>query len=374
MLPKTIALLLFGFILYGVSAQPVLSDPQAHPRAAQLYDFLGRSASQGILFGHQDDLSYGVDWWDVPGRSDVKDAVGSYPAVFGWDVGVITSKRNIDSVLFKSMLKGIHRVYKMGGINTISWHMVNPENGASSWDKSHSVPALLPGGKAHQTYLDRLDRFADFIGACQVFPFQKIPIVFRPFHEHNGDWFWWGKGNCTEQEYIDLWRFTVDYLRNEKNLHQLIYAFSPDRSRLQLDDFDQAYLYGYPGDDYVDILGLDDYWDVGKSQNKVSDSTQHLHLTASLQQLGNLARSKQKIAALTETGLDGLAKEAWYTQWLLEPMQAAEANIAWVLVWRNSTKKHHYVPYEGHPAFSDFRAFEAHSATLFLRDITNPYK
>ena len=60
------------------------------------------------------------------------------------------------------------------------------------------------------------------------------------------------KGTVSEEEYIRLFRFTVDYLKNEKNIHHLLYAFSPDRSRLVLDsNAVENYLYGYPGDAYV---------------------------------------------------------------------------------------------------------------------------
>jgi mannan endo-1,4-beta-mannosidase len=63
-----------------------------------------------------------------------------------------------------------------------------------------------------------------------------------------------------------LWQFTVHYLRDTKKLHNLIYVFSPDRSRWNLDDAPVDYLYAYPGDDYVDVLGIDNYRDVGSTE------------------------------------------------------------------------------------------------------------
>lgn len=47
---------------------------------------------------------------------------------------------------------------------------------------------------------------------------ELIPVIFRPYHEHNGDWFWWGKGVNSEEDYIKLWQFTVEYLRDEKDV------------------------------------------------------------------------------------------------------------------------------------------------------------
>ena len=331
------------------------------------------------MFGHQDDLAYGVGWWDEPGQSDVKRVTGTYSAVVGWDVGVIDAERNIDSVAFTSIISGVKYAYKMGAINTISWHMNSPLTGQSSWDQSPTVAAILPGGYAHEAYLDRLDKFAQLIRQCSVFPFQKIPIIFRPFHEHNGDWFWWGRGNCSEAEYIQLWRFTVDYLREEKRLHHLIYAFSPDKSRMSQDSTKASYLYGYPGDDYVDVIGLDNYWDVGHHHNRTSDSLQKVQLRESISVISDIAREKHKVAALTETGSDGLRIDNWYTQSLLEPVKTAcqgdeQSKLAWMLVWRNAGDSHFYVPPRNHTAESDFQRFAADPYTLFLKDIANPYK
>ncbi|MBK6282145.1 MAG: hypothetical protein IPF54_05280 [Draconibacterium sp.] len=81
-----------------------------------------------------------------------------------------------------------------------------------------------------------------------------IPILFRPFHEHTGSWFWWGKDLCSVEEYKVLWRFTVSYLQNEKNIHHLIYTYSTDRFKTA-----GEYLERYPGDDIIDVLGFDLY-------------------------------------------------------------------------------------------------------------------
>src|SRR5690606_16727078 len=192
-----------------------------------LYANLLTISNHGFLFGHQDDDAYGVNWRGDRKRSDVKDITGSYPAVHGWDIGKdLKLTQNIDSVPYKNMLKWIRQTYKRGGINTISWHWDNPVTKGSSWDKTPAVKEILPGGSAHSVFTEQLDQLARFFKKC------KSPVIFRPWHEHNGDWFWWGRGNCTEEEYIQLWQFTVKYLRDEQNIHNLIYAFSPDRSRL----------------------------------------------------------------------------------------------------------------------------------------------
>jgi mannan endo-1,4-beta-mannosidase len=281
---------------------------------------------------------------------------------------------NLDSVDFKKMRGWIKDTYKRGGINTISWHLDNPVSQKSAWDTVQSVIHILPRGFAHASYIEELDALADFLKSCKV-GFTKVPIIFRPFHEHNGGWFWWGKGNCTEQEYIQLWRYTVNYLKNEKDLHHLIYVFSPDRSRINLDSAKASYLYAYPGDDYVDVLGLDNYMDVGIPWNKKTSEEQKVDLIKILRTVSELASEKNKIAALTETGQEGLTNKEWFTQVILNPLKEnSDIKLAYFLLWRNANVKHHYAPYVGHPVTQDFIKFFNDPYTLFEADIQNIYK
>ncbi|UII19259.1 glycoside hydrolase family 26 protein [Fulvivirga ligni] len=377
---KPILLLIscFTFINYEVSAQQVkMVDAQATAKTQNLYQNLFKLSKSGMMFGHQDDLAYGVGWWNEADESDVKRITGKYPAVFGWDLGVIETGRhfNIDTVDFKNMRKWIKKAYKMGSINTISWHLNNPVNGANSWDKTPSVKQILPGGEFHATYVDYLDKVADFIKKCKV-GFTPIPIVFRPFHEHNGNWFWWGKGLASEEDYIQLYRFTVSYLRDERNIHQLIYAYSPDRSRLDMSTPETSYFYGYPGDDYVDIIGLDNYWDVGHGSNNASIEEQQEQFRKSLELINKIAQEKGKVAALTETGSFGVKDKEWFSKSILEPMEASgdDLKIAWMLVWRNRFRKETFTPYAKHPAVEDFQKFEDEDMTLFSGDFQNVYK
>ncbi|WP_258101465.1 glycoside hydrolase family 26 protein [Marinoscillum pacificum] len=366
---------IFYVPLVSISQEPI--DNQATKRTKSLLTNLHLIAERGFMFGHQDDQAYGVGWKEEKGRSDVKESVGTFPAVHGWDVGSRLDKdSNLDQVRFDNMRKWVKKAYKMGSINTFSWHLDNLTTGGNSWDKTPSVHDLLPGGSKHQAFVEQLDLLAEMFDSFNA-GFDKIPIIFRPWHEHNGDWFWWGKGNVSEEEYIELFRFTVDYLKNEKELHHLLYAFSPDRSRLRLDTIpEQNYLWGYPGDDYVDIIGIDNYGDVGRLGGLESAERQAHNFVESLKLITKIARDKGKVAALTETGLEGVTQSDWFTNIILNPVKQhrSEIAIAWVLVWRNANNTHHYAPYADHPSVPDFQLFEADSLTYFERDLKNPYK
>ena len=345
----------------------------ATPETVALYNNLFRLAEKGFMFGHEDDQAYGIGWWAEPGRSDVKEVTGSYPAVHGWDVGKIGTEMNLDSVRFDDMINWIAQTYERGGLNTISWHMDNLVSGGSTWEKTPTVKAILPGGDAHNLYLDKLQALTEFFRQCKSGD-TPVPIVFRPFHEHNGDWFWWGKGISEEEDYIALWRFTADYFKAQ-GIHQLLYAFSPDRSRMNLENAHEDYFYGYPGDEYVDIIGLDNYWDVGHGSNKKSLEESREDLIKSLQLITNIAKEKGKVAALTETGSNGIQPDDWFTRVLLEPIRENDEtiDIAWTLVWRNRFEDHAYAPYPGHPSAGDFIRFRNDPLTIFEADLQNLY-
>jgi len=370
-------LLVLGLLvsMITVSGQSLL-DSKASTKTEALYQNLIALADQGILFGHQDDDAYGVGWRAVPGRSDVKSVTGSFPAVHGWDLGKIEVgwSFNLDTVNFQKMHHWIRQVYKRGGVNTISWHIDNPVSKKSAWDKTPAVKDILPGGAQHAYFLAQLDLAADFLSKCKSGA-TRIPIIFRPWHEHNGDWFWWGKGNCTEAEYITLWKFTVEYLRDTKGLHHLIYAFSPDRSRIDMNEPQLSYLYGYPGDEYVDIIGLDNYMDVGVSKTEAEFALKIKDLIKVSETITSIAREKNKVAAITETGQESILNPTWYSQVLLEPFKDKQSiKLAYVMVWRNANKKHHYAPYPGHPAVADFINYYKDANTLFESDLTRIYK
>lgn len=351
-----------------------LVDKKATKQTQALYLNLFTLEQKGIMFGHQDGDAYGVKWKAEPGRSDVKEIVGDYPAIHGWDLGHMGKSKNLDGVEFAWMRDNIIKNYQRGGINTVSWHLENIITGGGSWDTTAQVvKSILPGGSHHQAYINQLNLISDFLSGCEV-DNVKVPIIFRPFHEHNGGWFWWGKGHCTEQEYIELWRFTVNYLKNTRKLHHLIYAFSPDRSRMNLLQARQSYLYGYPGDAYVDVIGLDNYMDVGIRWNKKSREEQQQDLLNVLRTISQLAIEKKKIAAFTETGLEGITNPVWFTEVILNPLKAnPDIKLSYFMVWRNANEKHHYAPYSGHLAEDDFKNFYKDPFTFFESDLTDIY-
>ena len=346
-----------------------LVDANATTETKLLFYNMKQLTEKGVMFGHQDATAYGIgwntqgsDWMFTSTRSDVKDVCDSHPAVYGWDIGDIGGQANLDGVNFDKMKFMIKQAYIRGGINTISMHIDNPVSGGDAWDVSNAVSEILQEGSSHESYKRTLDSIASFLSALQNEHGEAIPIIFRPYHEHTGSWFWWGQNICTKEEYINLWKFTVEYLRDTKNIHNLLYAYSPSGFIS-----DANYLERYPGDDYVDILGLDVY--------SLYNNSQISQMTNQLSRLVQLAESKDKIASLAEVGYNMIPITNWWTQYLLKAIKddPFSQRLSYLLVWRNWTTGHHFAPYPGHASAADFIKFYNDSLTIFEDDLPDVY-
>ena len=366
---------LFVFLVVNITqavsvwAQPALTDSHATAAASNLYAGLHRIAEKGCLFGHQDDLAYGVNWRYQPGRSDVKDACGDYPAVYGYDLGGIENEgaeRNLDGVPFKKIRQFIREGFERGGVITLSWHLNNPVfAGKSAWDTTRgTVEALLPGASHHQQFKEWLDRVADYVSSLKASNGTPIPVLFRPFHELTGNWFWWGKNNCSADAFKTLYRFVVYYLREVKQLHQLVLVYNTSDNFSTADEF----LERYPGDDVVDLISFDSY-QYGDSTANAWYRDKLIHLFTILAPVG---KAHQKPIALAETGFETIPSSNWWTTVVLPAVTCQP--VSYVLVWRNhglaswNNKMHYYAPYTGHPSVPDFIQFYQHKKTLFEKD------
>jgi mannan endo-1,4-beta-mannosidase len=347
------------------------SDKHADKGVVNLYRNLALLAPDYIMIGHQDALSYGIGWKKGTNRSDLKDLTGSHPAVFGWDIGAVElgTSVNLDSVPFDEMRKNIIQVYLEGGINTISWHAYNPVTGKNSWVEDKKSPniivaKILPGGSNHEEFKRQLDQVAEFIKSLKAPDGSLAPVIFRPWHENSGDWFWWGAKYCSVEEYQSLYRFTVQYLQNTHHLHNLLYAYSPDVG------FKDAaeYLERYPGDDIVDIIGLDDYNSLNTGHPE--------KLISNLEIIAQVAIDHKKIAAFTETGCNRVERKDYFTKELLPCLDHSELtrSISWVLFWRNADQKQYFLPAPGYPAAENFMEFTKNKQILLLNNIPDIYK
>jgi mannan endo-1,4-beta-mannosidase len=328
---------------------------------------LKRSASKGVIFGQQDALAYGLNadksrWIGDEGRSDVKTISGEHPGLIGYDLGHIEldSINNLDGVPFSRMKEDIRKNYERGGVNTISWHPNNPlDFSKTAWDKENFTIRKILSSEANKKQFEKtLDKLAAFFLSLKDSQGRDIPVIFRPYHEHTGSWFWWGADHCTPEEYKQFWRFTVDYLQKTKKVHNLLIAYSTDNFKNK-----EHYLERYPGDQYVDILGFDTY----HRNPPASDSAfiaNAKRMTATIRELGN---ASGKPFAITETGLEQLTETNWWTK-ILQPI-VQNSGLSYVLVWRNGRPDHYYAPFEGNNTVEDFRKLQQSGNILLEKKV-----
>ena len=354
--------LLFLVAPVSVFAQ-IMVDASATPLTKKAYASLFEIQKRGVVFGHQDDLAYGVGWKYIDGNSDIKLITGEYPGIYGWDIAHIEKKSttNIDKVPFDKIKRYIVEGFDRGGLITISWHAPNPLTGGDAWDTTHgTVASILPNGQKHQQYIQWLDRVTAFLQALKTKEGIQIPILFRPFHELTGNWFWWCKNSCSPDEFKQLWRFTVSYLRDKRQLHHLIYVYNTA-------DFGSSteFLDRYPGDEWVDVLSFDRYQFEGKNGTALFNEVMTNQLTI----LNQVAIQKNKPVALAETGYEAIPDPTWWTTTLYPLLK--KYPLAFVLVWRNhgfmpsTGKMHHYAPYPGHLSEADFKKFHSFPEIFF---------
>lgn len=360
------------FIVAFISCEtaPKPSDPEATKETVSLYRSLFRLQEKGVMYGHQDDLMYGSTWWYEKDRSDTKDFTGDYPAVAGFELGHIElgNERSLDSVSFTQIAEQVKAHYKRGGVITISWHLNNPltmqipdstgnRMHGTAWDVSSKevVSSILPGGGNHELFNTWLERLATFLAGLKDDDGTPIPFIFRPYHEHSGSFFWWGTGICTDDEYANLWRYTVEFLRDKKGIHNILYAYNTDRVTTL-----KQYMRGYPDDTYIDMLSLDMY-DRGEQFNAELDTA--------LNFVTKEAQLRHKLAALSETG-SRWGMDNWWSGVLLPIV--TKYKVGYVLTWRHAygmKQMPGMPPLPAKPFPDDFMNFYNSPKTLFLKEI-----
>jgi len=173
---------------------------------------------------------------------------GYHVAMTGADLGAYSASKQqvIDWLIDK---------WGEGYIVTLSYHMKNPYTGgsSSSMDLGGMTLAQL---RTYQPYLNIIDEAAGYL---QQLHNAGVKVIWRPFHEMNGGWFWWFGSGRTSANYNNfrlLWQHMYDRFTNTFGLTEMLWAFSPNRP---YDQYRADIPNWYPGHDYVDIVSTDYY-------------------------------------------------------------------------------------------------------------------
>ena len=381
-------------------AEVTLSDKDASAQAKALYSYLSSLGQAGqVLFGHQNDTHKCVASREGV-YSDTKDVTGSISGLTGLDslalTGVESGITDIEEAIKECVRIGKEAASE-GSILTLSLHMPNMGNdkitatpdASRKYDFSqcnfqeaqdlsnNCAQEVMPGGKYNEQFTTYLDIIADYAKGLG-----DIPVLFRPFHENNGGWFWWGSSATSGETYKAMFCYMADYLR-EKGVHNLIYVYSPNGPIESEEEYNER----YPGDDYVDILAFDYYDDIDALSTYGDSFFNSLRSTCNV--VKGLADKKGKIAAIAETGVrvtrDGSSEgimvkdnpvkgKNWYSN---VNKIAKETGMPYFLLWANFSDTNFYIPYKyndtkGQELINEFIDFYNEESSIFANG-TNFY-
>ncbi len=383
----------------------VLADADAISTARALYSYLeGLDKADQVIFGHQNDTHKCVGKNEGV-YSDTKDVTGSISGISGIDSLALTGAELGVSDVVQAVAQAAEiskKAASEGAIITLSTHMPNmssskikPAPGEkykydfSTCDFMESkdlsgncAKESLPGGKYNAQFTTYMDIIADYALLLQE---ENIPVLYRPYHEDNGNWFWWGAANTDAETYKALFRYTEDYLAS-RGVHNFIYIYSPNGPISSEED----YVKRYPGDDYVDIVGFDYYNDYNSYPAQYSDSFMD-SLRTTCQVVKSFGEKRGKVAVIAETGVRVMKKDGSDNEGLLvkdNPIKghdwyknvnqiAKEAGMSYFLAWANFSDTNFYVPYKngddkGQELINEFIDFYNEDSSIFANG-TNFY-
>ncbi|MBQ6175535.1 MAG: beta-mannosidase [Clostridia bacterium] len=278
------------------------ANPNLQPEARALLSWLGETEGKGILTGQhtqtrkQEELRL------------IERETGKLPAVCGFELLAYSPNIRLEGATEpcvteveynRGTLPLAMEWGKRGGIVTFTWHWFSPLGGRDKSFYSRNTDfdpslALEEGTQEHRAFVQDLDHMAQLL---RPFCEEHIPVLWRPFHEAEGDWFWWGrKGTAVAR---DLYRFMFRHYTDVHHLDNLIWVWNSPRPD------------GYVGDGYCDILSRDQY------------PPPHAHgaFRDKLDELKSIAPAKG--LAIAETGIlpdpEALVREKapwlWYMTW-----------------------------------------------------------
>ncbi len=244
-------ILLTGFFL-NVAAQYKLTNPNATKEAQELLNFLQSIRGKNILSGQHNyphEISiYSDSVLAITGKEAVV-----WGSDFSYHKNAVANRQNI---INEAIAK-----YKKGHIITLMYHQVRPQDDEpDGWKESVQNEVsdqqwedlLTPGTEIHKKWLEKVDTVAYYLKQLQD---KNIPVIWRPYHEMNGKWFWWGGKN----DFPRLWKMLYDRYVNHHKLNNLIWVWNANTPNKKETDNNMSYERYFPGLETVDILAVDVY-------------------------------------------------------------------------------------------------------------------
>jgi mannan endo-1,4-beta-mannosidase len=309
------------------ASQAAPANPNTTASARAILDYLHQlpNQTQGkIISGQFGAYGSGENYASAAGSLQaVFNKTGQWPGMTGMDCMMEDGMGEV--------VRYLTDMWNQGYLVNLSCHFKNPWTGGGSSDlggNGNLRNLITAGAPGNAAWISTLDTLATHL---QTLEDRGVVVIWRPLHENNGPWFWWG--DKTPADFIALWQHMFNYFTNVKGLNNLLWAYSPNH---EWDEWATEVLVNYPGANYVDIVGMDKYMGCsgGNAENPIDLARSYSDLV-----------STGKPVALLELGLIP-ASGACYDvnpypyrwDYLIRDIKASYPRIvmfqAWEYVWQ----------------------------------------
>ncbi|WP_425280421.1 PA14 domain-containing protein [Paenibacillus camerounensis] len=232
----------------SVTGAPVNSNASAE--AVKLLDKLYAVSGNAIITGQH-------DYFESPDElsNKLKGTSGQYAALHGYELGAIGGQSESGvAAQRKNIVWSATNWHKAGGIVAMTFHQSLPGtkyewgNVQKNITQAEFNKYVTPGTTEYNALIADLDKVAVSLKSLRD---AGVPILWRPYHEMNGGWFWWGKKN----NFAALWNIMYDRFVNVHQLNNLLWVWNPNAPNSNSDPYELT----YPGADKVDVLAVDIY-------------------------------------------------------------------------------------------------------------------
>lgn len=224
-------------------AQMKLSNKNSNPTTVAVFEYICDTYENKIITGQQEST-----WLDTPEyeMNYILDATGFLPAMRGLDF------MNDD---FDGVTERAADWWNKGGLVTICWHCGPDFSGNYDNCKEDEIRnwdlVLTDGTPENKAFIENMDKAGKALSALQD---KGVTVLWRPFHEFDGAWFWWGKGGS--ENFKKLWIMMYNHFTNDLQLNNLIWVLGYSHNGK---DYHGKPADWYPGDEFCDIVGADSY-------------------------------------------------------------------------------------------------------------------
>ncbi len=234
-----------------VQAASLPINPNASQEARNLLSYMYSLEGNHILSGQHDFLESPNEYVE-----QIKTNTGKYPAIHGYEMGPIKGQtESVAASQRQGVVNSAIAWHNAGGIVTMMYHQNKPGTGYC-WSgcvqpgitAAEFNTILTPGTPQNTALISEIDKVAVYLKQLRD---AGVPVLWRPYHEMNGGWFWWGG----QTDFWKLWDLMYDRYTNFHGLNNLIWVWNPNAPNSSVG----AYSAYFPGVNKVDVLAVDIY-------------------------------------------------------------------------------------------------------------------